>query len=130
MGQFEKLCWLWNQENGFGIRRASETAHAKVVRFERLFSSITREETFSDVLNFLTRFPGGQQFEWNWDFDILDRKVHSTQVGRIGHWREWDPDKCFVLHKHCGELMLEFGYGTESEWQDRLAIGREAVTTS
>jgi len=43
-------------------------------------------------------------------------------------WESWNDAQCGALHRICGPLMREYGYGEEPAWQRRVGAGRETAT--
>jgi hypothetical protein len=49
-----------------------------------------------------------------------DRRINPGRLKRLGSWREWPRERCEILHRICGPLMAEYGYGGEAEWQEKI----------
>jgi len=48
-------------------------------------------------------------------------RFNESRHQRCPAWREWTPSECRELHAICAELMHEWRYGREPEWQSRVA---------
>ncbi|MGD2115374.1 MAG: sulfotransferase, partial [Acidobacteriota bacterium] len=65
MSRFERLCWAWAREGGYGVVAARRTPQAGIWRYEDLFGPTTfdpsgretRQSAFEGLLDFVTRFP-------------------------------------------------------------------------
>jgi hypothetical protein len=120
MSRFERLCWLWNRENTYALACAERTESARVYRFEDLFTGVTREERFREMLGFISDFPVGFRAQWGFDPGIYSNRVHSRSIGPFPGWPSWDRRHVETMHVHCGGLMRRFQYGTEQEWRNRI----------
>ena len=120
MDQFEKLCWLWQKENGLALELAEGRPEIRTFRFEALFAGSERDPVFRQLLAFVTAFPDGYQAHWDFRPELLDQKVHSRSQGGFAAWRDWDRDTELRLQRICGPLMARLGYGTEPEWRALL----------
>jgi len=122
MSHFEKLCWMWNRENTFAVRCMQKTVNARVFRFEDLFNRGDNYLAFSNMLKFATLFPSGFQAHYEFNPKALGKKVHSLASGPFPKWSDWRETHVEQLHYHCQDLMKEFQYGTEPEWERRIAV--------
>jgi len=120
MTRFERLCWSWRRLNEYSLQCAKKIRGFRVYRFEDLFYGKNRDNTFREMLEFVTQFPNGLCAKWRFDPDILSRKVHSRAAGAFPRWTDWGKEYVSQLHNHCGELMSEFQYGEEPEWKEKL----------
>jgi hypothetical protein len=113
MTKFEHFCWVWAFKNGlFGRLSGRATYHR--VRLEDLVSPQRSASAWEELWQFLGRHPmgGGTQ---------LIRPRNPSEPGGFPPWRQWNPRRARVLHRHCGELMEQYGYGGEPEWAALLA---------
>lgn len=120
MSQFEKLCWAWSRETSYSLECIRKTDTVKVIRFEDLFHEKTRDETFTQMLQFITTFPNGFKANWQYKPALLSKKVHSTAKGKFPEWTKWSDDRVKQVYRHCRGLMEQFNYGIEPEWQDKI----------
>ena len=127
MDQFERLSWLWQKENGVALQLAQESPQIRVLRFEDLFTSPTREAAFNAMLQFVSSFPNGYQASWELKPDLLDRKVHTRSQGGFPAWRDWDRATAWKLDRICRPLMSRLGYGSEPEWIQKTGAKGDEV---
>jgi hypothetical protein len=120
MTHFEKLCWVWARENSYALECARKTDAAKVFRYEDLFGEQTRDDTFTQMLKFMTRFPSGFVAKWTYKPELLRQKVHSTSERKFPKWTEWSSEKAKLLDRHGRVLMDQFDYGKEPEWLEKI----------
>ncbi|WP_204701535.1 sulfotransferase [Halanaerobacter jeridensis] len=121
MSKFEKYCWYYNYLNEFVFSKLEGADNFKVYRFEDLFNPETRDDYFTDMLQFSSTFQDGYTKEVNYQPELMDQKVHSNaKKKKFPKWLEWSPKRAQILQKHCGKWMDKFDYGTEKEWQDKL----------
>lgn len=121
LSQFERLCWMWNRENTYAIACAKRNANVRVYRFEDLFNPGDNYETFRSMLRFASDFPCGFQARYTFDPEVLKNKIHSLASGPFKKWHDWSEIYVNQLHCHCHNLMKQYRYGTESEWEKKLA---------
>lgn len=117
MGTFERLAWEWTAINGH-LARAAESPHVRLFRFEDLFGERARSGSLVELANFVADH-GVRRYRVG-DVDQLRRTVRNASAGKALHWRNWDAKQARTLDRHCGELMLRFGYGEEPDWRHKL----------
>ena len=47
--------------------------------------------------------------------------INRATLDELPDWREWTPERCRSLQRLCGAQMQSYGYGSEPEWQAKLA---------
>jgi hypothetical protein len=89
-------------------------SHYHLLRYEELF-----DESHSG----LRRLCALLGLEYRGAGAPVDPSQHLNR-GRLdvlSGWRDWSPEQCATLDRICAPLMGEYGYGTESEWRNRVA---------
>lgn len=112
--RFEKYCWVWDFKN-----RTMETLEGSVtpylrVRFEDLFYSSNPEVLFHQITDFLG-LPCVQNIN-----DKFHEPANTSQSTFFPEWQEWTPRQAMQLQSLCGGRMKKYGYGTETEWLDKV----------
>jgi hypothetical protein len=120
MSRFEKLCWDWRTIYQQIIDFSEADSRTQLYRYEDLFLSIDRRDTVIEMLEFITRFED-RQYYYELQVERLKKRVHSSTRKTFPGWRDWSPELARTLDKLCGNLMVQFGYGQEPEWQLKLA---------
>ena len=123
MTKFEKYCWYYNNLNKIVFNKLEQNNidNYRIYRFEDLFKSETRAETFFDMLSFITSF-GDKSYDFQFKPELLDDKVNSdtkhqqNQKNIIKNWQHWGKKKVKILDRHCHYWMERFNYGNEKEW--------------
>lgn len=109
MSRLERLCWDWRTVNGALLRQAEDDARVRLFRYEDLFLGAGREETFRELLEFLTDF-GDRTYGYALDARTLDRRVNVRPDRTEGTVA--DPvSRDGALREICGDLVEELGYG-------------------
>jgi len=49
-----------------------------------------------------------------------EQRINASRRGACPDWRAWSRADCRALHRICGPLMGELGYGGEPEWRERV----------
>lgn len=120
MSRFEKLCWAWGKENSYAIKCAERTDAVNIFRFEDLFCGENSKDEMGRLLEFVSEFPNGFRAEWSFHPELLRKKVNAVERNTFPEWSEWNKEQVELLDEHCGELMAQFGYGFEPQWQEKL----------
>lgn len=123
LSRFQKLCWQWVRRNE-SIREAVDTF-------------VTLEELLSDYTYFRTNVTDPLELHvsretWH---EATHRPTNTTKEYAIPHWSEWSAERVRQFQDICGELMDDFGYGTEPRWRRKCretgaAVPREAGQAS
>jgi hypothetical protein len=117
MDRFEKLCWLWQMENGLALQLAGRSPLIRMFLSEDLFTGPATGAAFSSMLGFVCSFPSGYQAKWELKPELLKRKEHSRSQGGFPAWQEWDSATARKLDRICRPLMSRLGYGNKDEWK-------------
>jgi hypothetical protein len=117
MSPFERNCWDWKTIYTILETFTAKDRNSRMFHFEDLFESGERKRHFSELLDFMTRFPD-RRFSYHFDEEMLSIKRNVSIGNRFPHWREWDRAQTKQLDEICGPLMRAFGYGTEPAWRD------------
>jgi hypothetical protein len=125
MDRFERICWDWLQINRTIRDDCAANDLCRVFRFEDLFARQGETSEMGAFLDFVRRHPR-RDYELKPDALRLDGVVNASRKDRQADWTLWQPDQARALDAICGPLMRAFGYGTEPEWLERLAVGRGA----
>lgn len=111
MSKFGHYCWIWNFKNSF-FRHQFENGPAYfLLRSEDLFSPDKGEEAFERLLTFIGCSHGIDSFE-----DLSASQVNASKLKGFPKWQRWSQTQARTLHKHCGALMVHYGYGNEPFW--------------
>ncbi|MEJ2052255.1 MAG: hypothetical protein P8Y60_20895, partial [Calditrichota bacterium] len=117
MDTFQRLCWLWQAVYEIMIRDGIGDIYCQIFRYEDLFLSPSKRETFRDFLRFITTFPN-RAYEWQPLNGILDQKINNSKHDEFPNWKKWGADRAQFLRSMCGHLMQQYGYGMEEEWKN------------
>ena len=122
MSKFEKYCWYYARVNYRAFELMKKVPDFKIFRFEDLFNRKTRDRYFSEMLDYATDFNSGYQPSYTYKPELLDKKIHAAASKRqLPKWQNWGKAYVQALNYHCGGIMKQFDYGTEPEWQQKLA---------
>lgn len=113
MSKFEHYCWTWKIKNELFYNAFKNESNYHLIRFEDLVSD-------NYVLKELLE-------------NIFNKEISIDAINNIGHvdknsiasksfhiWKQWDTKKSKKLQDICGNLMNEFNYGNEDEWQQKI----------
>lgn len=115
LSDMECFAWQWKYKNTFINEHYSHREQLyKIVRLEDLTNINTREETLENLMNFLSI-----KLEKEW-LSFFDRPRNAGTHTMFPHWSKWTYEQCQKFDDICGDLMREYKYGTETEWQDKF----------
>jgi hypothetical protein len=117
MSAFQKNCWHWKLIYTHIDRHVVDHSNARMFRYEDLFLAPDRIENVTEMLEFLTRFPG-RQFRYDLKADILNTRSRASKTKTYPDWPEWTRSQARQLQDICGPLMQRFEYGSEPRWQE------------
>jgi hypothetical protein len=121
LSKFESFCWIWSFKNCLvGSLQGSGVPYLRV-SFESLFDSDEPGATIDRVLDFIGLPPIGATLQ---DFQ---QPVNPARHRSFPTWEKWSPLLCARLQELCGELMAEYGYGLEHEWNERVVDGQASL---
>jgi hypothetical protein len=121
MSKFEKYCWYYNKLNTFVLSRLEGRDNFKLMQHEQMFSEDTRDDVFTNVLSFASRFPDGFSRGFDYRKEMMDKKINSNAgKEKFPRWPKWSSERAYTLLDHCGDWMERFGYGGEPEWEAKL----------
>jgi hypothetical protein len=124
MSAFERMAWSWNTINKRLERSARTDPWIEMFRFEDLFEGDRNEEQLERFLKFVTEF-GERRYRYSIRHLLENPKVHASSGDSSQEWRRWSREKCRSVEKYCGDLMREWGYGSEPEWLE--CVSAESV---
>ena len=116
MSWFERFCWIWQFKNNYISRISYSGVPYRLFRVEDLF--IARPGIYQELSNF-TGIPLHPV-----DIDSSDSNRNQSISKKITYWQDWPEQDCALLDSWCGDLMHEYGYGGEPDWQDKVEKGR------
>lgn len=116
---FQRFCWIWDFKNRFIAKTKLQNIPYMAFRVEDLFNN--NKEAYTELGEFMG-------FPVRSDIEIKDRN-QSIQSGysKIPHWTEWSDRRCAVLDDWCGRLMRKYDYGSEDNWREKVARGKELL---
>ena len=109
LSRFEKVCWAWSRLNKYALRTLSKNRHARLYRFEQIFSGEERYQVLNDLVSFVTTIPGIVPASLDRTEGWLEQKIHMSS-GNFPHWEEWEQTQKHQFEIICGPLMEELGY--------------------
>lgn len=112
--RFEKYCWIWNFKNRIMESLENSPTPYLRVRFEDLFYSENPEELFGKIADFIG-LPRAENIR-----DRFREPANISTKADFPEWTEWTPRQISQLQLFCGERMVKYGYGGESNWPERL----------
>lgn len=115
MTPFQRLCWDWTLINDLLNEFVQSDDRARLFRFEDLFDTQS-PEVRRELFQFIT-VHNGRQYSYK-DPDSALRKQINVSSGNMADWPKWPKEDAQFLYSMCGNLMRQFGYGMEPEWQD------------
>ncbi|MFI3176514.1 MAG: hypothetical protein R3Y67_03355 [Eubacteriales bacterium] len=115
--KFEKYCWFYEKLNTHVMKEMQGKENFRVFRYEDLFLGEDKVEHFGGLLEFATEFQDGS-IPHQYCPETISNKVDSKKNSST--WESWTPEQVKIMHRHCGALMQEYGYGQENMWQDKL----------
>jgi hypothetical protein len=98
LSEFEKICWLWQWENGYMRQHINQRA-----RFEDIISSYTLFR--NQILEPL----GLALKESVWQVSIRQPE-NATKTYAISTWDDWMPAQQAQFIRICGQEMRAYGY--------------------
>ncbi|ACV68470.1 sulfotransferase domain-containing protein [Desulfohalobium retbaense] len=121
MSQFSKLCWTWSRVYDQILTFTKKDNNTLLVRYEDLFLTSDRDKSFIKLLDFITSFER-THFEYNFQPNLLRRRINSTNRNLFPNWRQWNKLHSQQLSEICGVQMQELGYGNEPEWLAKITV--------
>lgn len=106
LSTFEQLSWCWDRLNRFCLDSLASVPNSRIFRFEDIFSSPDRNETITDLVNFLssdTAIDHDRVEKW------LTKPIHKSKK-IFPAWTSWTETQSSQFHTMCGSLMEEVGY--------------------
>ncbi|MDZ7830657.1 MAG: hypothetical protein U5L07_02785 [Desulfobacterales bacterium] len=52
--------------------------------------------------------------------DLIKTAFKNPSVKNYDQWQNWESRYALYLHRQCGKLMQQYGYGREEEWLNRI----------
>lgn len=98
LSRFEKLCWFWASLNEAYLNAADN-----VIRFEDLISDW---EIFNRIFNVDMPLNVSKDL-W---LSSVSRKTNATPKYQLPPYENWSDEQKELFDKHCGKMMLRFGY--------------------
>lgn len=118
MNEFERLCWEWRTINGHILAAVSDDPQARLYRFEELFMQGDEGGEMHSLLTFITHFDD-RTYNFTLDDSVMASRLNASGEGQA-QWPDWPREQALALHRICGDLMRELGYGDEPEWTSRV----------
>ncbi|MEL7447472.1 MAG: hypothetical protein AAGK02_17000 [Pseudomonadota bacterium] len=115
MGQFGRLVWDWRIITRELSRAGAKSENIRVYRFEDLFSS-GQNGKIAELVDFVA-FDGKYKVG---SLDGFTGSVRNASSGKRVKWQDWTPEQVRLMDGMCGELMRQYGYGSEPEWIAKL----------
>ncbi len=119
MNAFERYCWEWKTINEHIVSSVNEDPLARLYRFEDLFRPGDEGGEMRSLLTFITRFDG-RSYDFTLDDSVMASRLNASGKVQVA-WPDWPSEQALALHRICGELMGELGYGDEPAWRSRVA---------
>lgn len=107
--RFVKLCWAWSKLNEYALQTVSENPHARVFRFENIFSGKEKYSHLKDVIEHATALPGLEHAKLGSTEGWLEKKINQSSNDRQ-EWQNWTPEQQRQFERICGPLMERLGY--------------------
>ena len=117
MSKFEHFCWIWTYKNQLYEKRFRDIGTEYLrIRFEDVTGqTLSSVETRCQLADFLELSALGLAETWK------RQKVVNRSTSRyFPPWIKWSIKQAKILDKHCGPLMMKYGYGQEAEWQELI----------
>jgi hypothetical protein len=112
MKKFEHFAWIWNHKNQLFGEFADQLEYRRF-RLEDLIASNGDRRALDELEQFV-----GISLPPQLTRRAPDRV--NASAGLFPKWPSWSATQARILDEHCGELMLEYGYGYEPEWHALL----------
>ncbi len=115
---FEIAVNNWKISNSHYLSLKNKTKKYYLLKFEDLVV---------DPVNFIMKILKISGYE-QWDNrkliqEAVKQAPKNESIKKVfPDWPNWDDKYALYLHKHCGDLMKEFGYGQEDEWRTRVYL--------
>ena len=113
MSKFEHFCWIWAYKNSLFEKKWNKRG----IDYLRI-----RLEDISNQTNtskMLSSFLGLQEFCFPSELK-QNQSVNKSDNAYFPKWNHWTKQQANNLYKHCAQLMEQYGYGLESEWQKKI----------
>ena len=120
MSTFERFCWVWDYKNRYLSKIESTSTAYLRIRFEDFTGSGGDTPALGELAKFLGLSAAGEA--------TSHAPVNQTEKRRFPSWADWPAEQCRQLDRICGEQMRSFGYGTESEWLEKLDAGSRGTS--
>jgi hypothetical protein len=117
MDDFQRVCWHWAYKNALLKRLFEGGERYTQVKFEDLFLG-PGLETLRAMLSFVG-IPYQNRFA-----TIIEQARNPSHKSFFPPWQDWEPELCARLDTLCGQTMARYGYGQETEWQEKVQIGK------
>lgn len=112
LSKFEHFCWIWSYKNKL-FSEFSESPDYLLVKFEDLIKPDSNNATWPQLCQFI----GLSNNDIN---AVSSQSIPKAQKSKFPSWSEWSPTQAVKLHKYCGDLMIRYNYGNETEWKSML----------
>jgi hypothetical protein len=119
MGAFERYCWEWKTINQHILASVDKDPNAHLYRFEDLFQAPDRDSQMRALLTFITRFDN-RSYPFQLRDSIMESRLNPSAKAPAA-WPDWPIEQARALHRICGDLMHDLGYGHEPVWTERTA---------
>ena len=116
---FERFCWIWDYKNAV-IKKIQDTDIDYLsIRFEDIFLSNDGTKNINKLLAFAGLPPALTSI------NELQTRENQAKERTFPEWIKWTNELSAQMDKICGKRMLEYGYGTELEWRNKIAHTRQ-----
>lgn len=103
---------IWVHINTFLRDHGKGISTYHLIRFEDVFEP---PHTGMEQLTKLVQLPASKTSNLH-----FDEKVNPGRLKLMSKWPKWSKEECLGVQKICGELMSQYGYGDEPDWQKKL----------
>jgi hypothetical protein len=107
--RFVKLCWAWSKLNEYALHTASKNPHARVFKFENIFSGNEKYSHLKDVIELAAALPGLEHVKLRGTEGWLEKKINQSSNDTQA-WQNWTPEEQRQFESICAPLMERLGY--------------------
>ncbi len=118
LDQIGRLAWEWGLIAERLSTAAAVSPNVRIFRFEDVFSG--DPDALSQFIDFTVTHDTGPSHTVGDISEILG-DVRNASSGKKHSWHSWSDAQIAAVARFCGPGMAVHGYGTEPEWQERVA---------
>jgi hypothetical protein len=118
---FEVALLNWTVTNREYAKLKNLTDQYHVLKFEELTSNPI---DFIQIILKIANCRGEHRKQID---ELIKTAFKNPSTKNYAAWQNWEAKYAEYLHKKCGELMQQYGYGLEREWLDKIQSAKNDV---